>query len=174
VRKNGEESGQYRHGFALKPKGSIDYKLYQAWLGLRRRCLEKSNKRYGGRGIRFCKRWDKFENFLKDMGNSFYEHIKNNESTSLDRINGNRHYSPKNCRWATNKEQNFNRRYNFPVTHKGKTKKIFDWWKELCVGVPYRIFRRRLFEKGWSLEDALNTPLEYRGLAKTLYLKKSG
>jgi hypothetical protein len=54
-----------------------------------------SYKAYGGRGIRVCKRWVKFENFL--AGN----------------------YKPGNCRWATNHMQMLNQRNskaNKPVT----------------------------------------------------------
>ena len=35
VRKKGSESGQYRHGFALKPKNSHDKKIYDWWKELR-------------------------------------------------------------------------------------------------------------------------------------------
>lgn len=80
---------------------------YTAWAALRGRCLNPKNKvwkYYGGRGIGVCKRWDKYSNFLRDMGR------KPSSKHSLDRINLNGNYTPGNCRWATPQEQAVNRR----------------------------------------------------------------
>lgn len=79
----------------------------QVWAGMFQRCYNPNAtvfRHYGGRGIRVCKRWRQFKNFLADMGR------RPGPKFSIDRINVNGDYAPKNCRWATPKEQAANKR----------------------------------------------------------------
>lgn len=85
---------------------------YAAWCSMRKRCNSKTHPaygRYGGRGISVCDRWSEYVNFISDMGR------KPSKDHSIDRINNDGDYEPKNCRWATHSEQNLNRR---PLTFK--------------------------------------------------------
>lgn len=79
---------------------------HNSWAGLIQRCTnsnDKSYKNYGGRGIKVCKRWMQFKNFLTDMG------IKPNGLT-IERIDNSEGYSLRNCKWATPTEQQRNKR----------------------------------------------------------------
>lgn len=84
---------------------------YRSWVAMRARCRNpnaESYERYGGAGVTVCDRWERFENFLADMG-------ERPEGRSVDRIDSNGNYEPSNCRWATAQEQSQNRR---PYRHR--------------------------------------------------------
>jgi hypothetical protein len=103
---------------------------YLAWRSMRFRCLNKKCHAfadYGGRGIKICKRWDDFQNFIKDMG------FKPSPKHTLDRIDNDKNYTPKNCRWATMKEQCNNRRNNVWIDYKGKKRTLQGWADYLGV-----------------------------------------
>lgn len=89
---------------------------YHAWHDMMQRCFKEDHKwypEYGGRGIKVCKRWHKFENFITDIG-------KRPDSTySLDRKDNDGDYTPDNCRWATRRQQYHNRRTLRPHGYKG-------------------------------------------------------
>lgn len=81
---------------------------YRAWENMKARCLNKNFKYfkyYGGRGIKVCSKWiNNYNNFIKDVGR------RPSDKYSLDRINNNGNYTPQNVRWATDSQQNLNRR----------------------------------------------------------------
>lgn len=97
---------------------------YTSWAAMKTRCdnPNRSNwPKYGGAGLSYQLSWEKFENFIADMG----ERPKN---TSLDRIDNTKGYSKENCRWADAKVQATNRRNTVYVTnpHTGKTYTIAE------------------------------------------------
>lgn len=119
---------------------------YRVWCGLRSRCLNSSNpafSRYGGRGIKVCERWNDFANFLADMG-------PRPPGKSLDRINNDGDYEPRNCRWATAKEQSRNRRSNVVLEFRGERMIVSEWAERIgCTNEAlfHRIARKQPVEK---------------------------
>lgn len=86
--------------------GMTNSSTYKTWKSLYQRCTNSKHARYsgwGGRGITVCERWRLFENFYADMGDR--PHGK-----TLDRIDNDGNYEPRNCKWSTPKEQAENRR----------------------------------------------------------------
>lgn len=112
---------------------------YRAWQALKKRCYCQTDKGYqnwGGRGIRVCKRWRiSFENFLSDMGR------RPSSKHSVDRIDNSKNYSKKNCRWATVKMQQRNKRNNIRITYRGTTAIIIEWAEALNIPA-WRIYAR--------------------------------
>lgn len=135
-----------RHGHVI---GGKPTRIYRIWEGMRDRCNNPNNprySRYGGRGIKVCKRWDVFENFLADMVEvPSHRH-------SIDRIDNDGDYSPENCRWATDHQQSRNHSRNRFFTHDGKTMCLKDW--AMHVGVNVNTLRQRL-ERGITFADAI-------------------
>lgn len=86
--------------------GMSGTRTYRQWEAMRHRCLYPSQdnyKWYGGRGIKICERWNRFANFLADMGTA-------PDGLELDRKDTNGNYEPGNCRWITHKDNCNNRR----------------------------------------------------------------
>ena len=133
------------HGHALE-KGAAP--IYSTWCKMMERCtnpLRKEFKNYGARGIRVCERWREFENFLADMG-------EKPTGLTIDRINNNGNYEPGNCRWATQVQQQRNKRNNRIFTVRGTTGCL----QELCeyYGLYHGLVQYRIDKLGWSVEDA--------------------
>lgn len=138
-------------------KSKTCLKEYRAWKAMKARCLNPNNPSYliyGGRGIKVCKRWiNSFENFYKDMGSA--PDLKR----SLDRKNSNGNYTPKNCRWATVREQTSNRCIDKRYEYDGKSLTKSEWAR--LYGIPFARLHSRLW-RGWDFETALTAPIRFR------------
>lgn len=105
---------------------NTEKRLYGCWQDMKNRCYNKNRKKYknyGMRGIAVCDEW-------KSDFQSFYEWAKNNgyqDNLTLDRIDVNGNYEPKNCRWATQKEQANNKTTNHKIKINGVVKNLSEW-----------------------------------------------
>lgn len=146
---------------------------YSIWNNMIYRCKSPTYREfhlYGGRGIKVCDRWLKFENFLADMG-------VRPEGHSIDRVDTNGDYEPQNCRWATDFDQARNQRTNKLSMEKAREMralrksgwtcaelaKRFDVTKESVYGV--------LKSKQW---DESAPSVEGRSSDVSLYRKTGG
>ena len=87
------------------------YSAYVSWCSMKQRCNYTKGKDYpyyGGRGITYDTKWEKFTEFFKDMGDPPND-IRTGERMSLDRIDVNTNYSKENCKWSTRSEQQYNK-----------------------------------------------------------------
>jgi hypothetical protein len=122
---------------------------HRIWIQMNYRC--RTHKNYAGRGIRVCRRWLKFENFLADMG------VRPTPHHTLERRNNSGPYSPSNCEWATMKAQQNNKRNSRVITAFGKTQSATEWAHE--TGIKRSTIYMRFFKQGRSAEDALTSPV---------------
>jgi len=146
------------HAHSIDRKNRGPSRTYITWQAMLNRCYNSNNKSfdyYGGRGIKVCERWKKFENFLEDMG-------ERPTGLSLDRTDNEDDYYKENCQYADKITQCNNRRSNHLLNYKDKIQNITQWSKELNIGA--NVIRKRLRD-GWSIERALTEPVNSRKLS---------
>lgn len=134
-------------------------RLYKIYGSIKTRCYRKTAINYylyGGRGITMCDEWlNDFMTFKRWALENGY-----NDTLTIDRIDTNKGYCPENCRWATMKEQQNNRRNNNFINFNGERHSMSEWGRITGIG-GYNIYNR--LQDGWSIEDALTKPvIKYR------------
>lgn len=142
-----EEGNNLKHG---KCHDRI-YGIYKAMIA---RCEKEYSSvygYYGKRGISVCQEW-------KNCFETFYEWSINNgykEKLTIDRIDTNGDYCPKNCRWVTMKEQNYNRR----TSHRFNIDGVVYGMREFSnkIGLSEQLIQSRL-DDGWTIKEIINTP----------------
>ena len=141
-----------------KTHGASESRLYYIWLTMKQRCNNPNNHKardYRNRGITICSEWNEFEEFQKwALANGYADNL------TIDRIDNDGNYEPKNCRWATAIEQGSNKRNNVNITFDGKIKNIAQWARE--YGLKHGVVQKRIKYLGWSIEKALTTPARKR------------
>lgn len=134
--------------FGLSRKFPREFQIFKHML---ERCYDNRGQdysRYGGRGIAVSDEWRaSFITFLNDMGS------RPSPRHTLDRIDVNGNYCKENCRWATMKEQNNNRRDNRLIEFNGQRLTASQWAD--ITGFPKSVIYQRIHVLKWEPEQAL-------------------
>lgn len=143
---------QTKHGHCKRNEERTP--LYGVWASMKDRCVNANNKsyhRYGYRAIKVCQEWRSFDDFYKWAVTNGYRH-----GLTIERVDNDGDYCPKNCRWATRKEQANNTSRNRIVEYMGKKMTL----QELSdfTGVCRDTISKRL-KNGMSVKEAVTTPV---------------
>lgn len=126
-------------------------RLYRIWQRMNYRCYNEHSNRfstYGGRGITVCDEWrnDYIAFRTWAMQNGYCEEL------TLDRIDNDVGYEPQNCRWASVKDQQRNRRNNRMITLNGETKCVSEWCEQFGLK-PSTVSMRLHY--GWTVAEEI-------------------
>lgn len=135
--------------------GDSKTRLYGIWRGMKNRCYNpnvRAYKNYGGRGIRVCEAWQKYETFREWALSSGYEGHLTIERKDCDGM-----YEPNNCTWIDLPDQGKNTRKSRYIEYRGKNMTLAEWSRKLGGG-PNLVTTR--LQRGWSEEDAVSIPLK--------------
>jgi hypothetical protein len=114
-------------------KGLSKTRIYTIWKGMNQRCNNpncEAYSYYGAKGIDICDEWkgtQGFFNFLAWSLENGYE-----KDLTIDRMDGNKGYSPSNCRWADWSTQRRNQNRTVAVNQYG------TWNLKQPLPEPYR------------------------------------
>lgn len=143
-----------------KRHGMSRTNIYREWRSMISRCFNRNctgYDGYGGRGITVFNQW-------KESFEAYYDYVSKlshfgESGYSLNRIDNDGNYEPGNVEWADRLAQANNKRNNHLLTYNGQTRTIAEWSRER--GMSYSSIMHRI-ERGWSVKDALETPLQNR------------
>lgn len=142
-----------------KTHGLSRHPIFYRWCQMLRRCNDPSCDTYmyyGGRGIAVCSDWLDISLFVKwAESNGFRKDL------TLERIDNNGNYEPGNCRWATRREQQHNKRDSIIIEAYGFRGVPSEW--EERVGIGYKVIQGRI-RRGWDRKDAVTIPLLNKGV----------
>ena len=134
-----EHKGNYRHGMYGTP-------TYKSWAEMKSRCDHPERSRGHYVNISYCKEWETFQNFFKDMG-------ERPAGTSLDRIDPTGNYEPRNCRWADDFTQENNRTNNVFYEIDGVKMTLPQIARK--YGLSRSNLANKIYLKKMSMKDAL-------------------
>lgn len=142
--------GCYNHDIITKDNPKYKRPLYLIYHSMKCRCYNPNDRafhNYGARGIKISDKWNTYEKFEEWALENGYK-----KGLWLDRINNDLDYSPDNCRWATPKEQQNNKRTNRNIKI-GDEEHTMQEWADI-TGIKAMTIARRI-ELGWKDKDII-------------------
>lgn len=130
-----------QHGMSRTP-------TYRSWVAMLTRCTNFDNHKfvdYGGRGIKVCDKWKRFDGFFEDMG------IRP-VNTTLGRIENDGNYEKSNCEWQGSVQQASNKRNTRLFDVDGVSATLAAHCERL--GLKYATIKSRIYLYHWPLEQA--------------------
>lgn len=157
LKKEQDKINLVKNHYEIKAAGT---RLYDTWQGMKARCYNKNDARYGkygGRGITICDEWlNSFPTFRDWALNNGYA-----DTLTIDRIDNDGCYCPENCRWATNKEQANNRRSNVTIQIGNSKRSLKEWCG--IFQLDYGTVSARYHRNGFNDINDLFSTGKYRG-----------
>jgi len=135
-----------------------DHPLYNRFKAIRNRCHNPKYKgwhNYGGKGITICQEWLRSPRTFVQWG------INNGYAPELqiDRIDPNGNYEPANCRFVTNTQNARNKANQERFTINGITGCFYELAEHFQPGVKADTLYARVYNLGWTVEQAILTPV---------------
>ena len=126
----------------------------------------KDYKDYGERGITVCSEWR--NDFVEFLYWSLKHGWENGLSIERKDVNGN--YCPENCCYIPMSEQPKNRTCTTRIELNGEVHSISEWAR--IKGMSRSTLKERLKSKNFTIEEALNTPVNKNLARNKLYQTK--
>ena len=160
--RNGKVGFQSTHCLSRHP-------LYKTWIRMINRCENQNSKDYkdyGERGITVCSEWR--NDFVEFLYWSLKHGWENGLSIERKDVNGN--YCPENCCYIPMSEQPKNRTCTTRIELNGEVHSISEWAR--IKGMSRSTLKERLKSKNFTIEEALNTPVNKNLARKKPYQPK--
>lgn len=112
--------------------GLTNTRVYKIWEKMKYRCYNKNAdnyKYYGAKGVVICDSWKNNPKAFCDwaLANGYTDHL------TIDRIDGNKEYSPDNCRWVSHRTNCLNRRTSSKTPGCYYDKKNKHWYSQIHI-----------------------------------------